>query len=205
MSAPLLPFVLLGTLLADAAQFNSSSMLYGLGKHQTVSRLLLVESALSMLLIYHFAIRADLVSAAAASAALMVLNRGVVTPYLLCRHLTYPVGRFVVEIAAHPLAAGLFVAATLWVCRVTWLAGKTGSEIGLAIAICASLYFLVASRYCVLPEDQRRVLDVLCEKLPFLERPAERWLGLHILKSPLSLAGSGVGLAADFVETRSIE
>ena len=146
MSAPLLPFVLLGTLLSDAAQFNSSSMLYGLGKHQTVSRLLLVESVLSMLLIYHFATRADLVSAAAASAALMVLNRGVVTPYLLCRQLTYPVRRYVVEIAARPLAAGLFVAAILWVCRVTWLAGKTGSEIGLAVVICSSLYFLVACR-----------------------------------------------------------
>ena len=176
MSAPLLPVFLAGALLADASHFNSGSMLYGLAKHQVFSWILLAESVVSLALVYHFAQQGNLMGAAVASAVVMVFNRGCVTPFLLCRHLKYPVSRYAVEVAVRPLAAGVLVAAAIWVCRNTWLPGRTFAELGTAGALSAGAYFLVAGRWCVLEEDQLWLLDLIRRNARFFERPARRWL-----------------------------
>lgn len=182
LSAPLLPIFLAGTLFADAGQFNSSSMLYAMARHRVYSWALLVESLISLALIYHFARQSNLWGAASASALVMVLNRGCLTPYLLCRYLQYPVRRYIAEIAGRPALVGVLSAAMLWICRITWLPGRNLPELALAAAIGSALFFVTASRYCLLGEHRIRIIDLIGRKAPRFEKPARRWLGLQYLE-----------------------
>jgi O-antigen/teichoic acid export membrane protein len=182
MSAPLLPVFVVATVAADASQFCSSSMLYSMAKHRVYSWALLAESVISTALIAHFAARGDLFHAALAASIVMVVNRGGLTPFLLCRYLDYPVGRYMAEIAVRPLTLGMAVAAVLTLCRLTWLPGRTLPELVLAGALGSTLFLVSASRYCLLDEHQVRVIDALGRRAPRLARPARRWFGLPQLE-----------------------
>jgi O-antigen/teichoic acid export membrane protein len=177
MTTPLLPIFLLGTLLSDAMQFNSSSMLYGMARHRGFSWLLLVEGIAATVLIYWFARRGDLFSAALASSIVMVFNRGLLTPYLLCRQLDYPTGKYIMRIAGPPLAAGLAVAAAMWACRLTWLPGNSLSQIALAGMLSSVGFLLLAGRFGVLPGDRAGVLSLVRKRAPYLESATRRWFG----------------------------
>ena len=85
-SAPLLAVFVLGGVV-DAAQANSGSMLYGLAKHRVFTRLALAESLVSLSAVAYFTSAGDLWKAAVASTAVLTVNRGLLTPMLLCRHL----------------------------------------------------------------------------------------------------------------------
>jgi len=183
MSAPLLPAFLIGTMLADASHFNSSSMLYGLAKHRLFSWILLGESIVSLALIYYFVQHANLLQAAVASAIIMTLNRGGITPFLLCRQLEYPFVPYLRQVAIRPIAAGVLVAAAVWICRETWLPGRSYVELGLAGVVTVVAYALAAGRWCVLEEDQLWLIGLIREKAQFFERPARRWFGLDELQS----------------------
>jgi len=181
MSAPLLPIFVFGTLLSDAMQFNSSSMLYGMARHRAFSWLLLVEGVVATVLIYEFARRGDLFSAALASAIVMVLNRGLLTPYLLCRQLDYPTGAYIMRIAGPPIGAGLAVAAVMWACRVTWLPGDSLGQIVIAALLCSLAFLLLAGRFGVLPGDRAGVLRVVIKRAPYLEGATRRWFGAPVI------------------------
>jgi O-antigen/teichoic acid export membrane protein len=177
-SAPLLPIVLVGVLLSDASHFNASSMLYGMAKHQLFSWALLVESVIALVFVYHFAQRGDLVSAATTSASLMAINRGLLTPWLLCRHLRYPVIRYITETVGRPLSLGVVATAMLWLCRETWLPGTTLLQLASAGIMGSILFLFMACRYCLLAEHRVRVLGLICQNAPFCEGPARRWFGV---------------------------
>lgn len=181
-SAPLLPVFVIGVLFSDAIQFNSSSMLYGLARHQIYSALRMVEGVLSTACIYYFARHGDLWNGAAASACLMIVNRGLVTPVLLCRELQYSPLRYLTEIVKRPLAAGLAVTAVMWVSRVTWLPGRTLVEVGVAGALSTMLFGAIAGRFCVLPEHHARLVELVRRKVPTLEKYVQYWLGAHRLE-----------------------
>jgi O-antigen/teichoic acid export membrane protein len=178
LSAPLLPVFVLCTVLSDATQFNSSSILYGMARHRGFSWLLLAEGLVATPLIYEFARRGDLYSAALASSLVMVISRGILTPYLLCRELRYPTGKYIVRIAGPPLAAGLAVAAVMWACRLTWLPGTTLGQIILAGALSTAGFLLLAGRFGVLKGDREGVLDLIKARAPYLEGATRRWFGL---------------------------
>jgi O-antigen/teichoic acid export membrane protein len=177
MSAPLLPVFVLGTMLADAGQFNSGTILYSLARHRVLASALAVEAVLSSALVYFYAARGDLFMAALASTVLMVANRGCLTPYLVCRHLDYPVRRYIAAIAVRPLAAGAAAGAAMWVSRMTWLPGTTLAEIILAGVLGTVLVVALAGRYCLPEEHQADVLNLAKARAPFLERAARWWLG----------------------------
>jgi O-antigen/teichoic acid export membrane protein len=178
MSAPLLPVFVICTVLSDAMQFNSSSMLYGMARHRAFSWLLLAEGLVATLLIYEFARRGDLYTAALASSIVMVLSRGILTPYLLCRECRYPTGKYIVRIAAPPLAAGVAVAAAMWVCRLTWLPGTTLAQVILAGTLSTAAFLLLAGRFGVLKDDRAGVLGMVKARAPYLEGATRRWFGL---------------------------
>lgn len=177
MSAPLLPVFVICTVLSDAMQFNSSSMLYGMARHRAFSWLLLAEALAATGLIYEFARGGDLFTAALASSLVMVGSRGFLTPYLLCRELGYPTAKYVVRIAGPPLGAGLAVAAVLWACRATWLPGDTLGQVALAGALGTAAFLLLAGRFGVLPGDRAGVLDVVSARAPYLTGATRLWFG----------------------------
>jgi O-antigen/teichoic acid export membrane protein len=178
-SAPLLPVFLAGALFAEAAQFNSVSILYALAKHRFSAWALLAESLISMALIYHYVQEEALWSAAALSSVIMFLNRGCLTPILLCRHFEYPVRRYVAAIVSRPLAVGGIVAATIWLCRMVWLPGNTLFGIALGGALSSLFCLIGAGRYCLTEEHQITVLDAIRQNAPSFHRSAHRWFGVR--------------------------
>jgi O-antigen/teichoic acid export membrane protein len=176
-SAPLLPLFVGATVCADAAQFTSQAMLYSLAKHRLLAWALLVESAVTITLVWHFAARGDLFRAAAAAAIMAVLNRGCLTPYLLCRELDYPVLRYIGRIVARPFGAGAAAALLLLLLRQTLLPGDSVLNL-LAAGIIGSLVFCgLAGRYCLPAEHRALALDQIRKRAPIFEGPARLWFG----------------------------
>jgi O-antigen/teichoic acid export membrane protein len=182
MSAPLLPVFTIGVLFSDAIQFNSSSMLYGMARHQVYSALRMLEGILSTACVYYFARQGDLWSGVVAITALMIVNRGIVTPILLCRELRYPVLKYLSEIVVLPLSAGLAVAGIMWLVRMAWTPA-TIPELIAAGALSTSLYGLLAGRLCFLPEHHSRILDLVRRKAPSFEKYARLWLGAKTVET----------------------
>jgi O-antigen/teichoic acid export membrane protein len=178
MSAPLIPLFILSTIFADAAQFTSQAVLYSLAKHRVLAWSLLAESIITISLVFHFASRGDLWHAALSAAILSLLNRGLMTPFLLCRQLEYPLWRYIGQILFRPISAGAMAAAVLWLLRRTWLPGENYLELGAAGVIGSVLFCVLAGRYCLPTEHQRLALAVIRQRAPAFEAPARHWFGV---------------------------
>jgi O-antigen/teichoic acid export membrane protein len=176
ISAPLLPVFLLGV-LAEASQMCSGATLYGLGRHQVFAWLLLLEGAAAIGCVYVFSAQHNLMGAAIATSALMVLNRGIVTPTLLCRELKYPVMAYVGTILIRPLTIGLVAALATIGLRLTVLPGKGLVEVAIAGACSVGLYLILAGRYLVFPHHQDRIIARVRVWAPALGAPFQWWLG----------------------------
>ena len=177
ISAPLLPVFLLGVVFADASQFNSSSMLYGLGRHRVFGFLLLAEGLLSSALVYAFALNGSLWHAALAASTLMILNRGLLTPYLLCLHLQYSVVRYLAEVSVRPLAAGFTAGSVMWGLKVAGLPVTSLMDVALTGVLTTSIFALVAGRLCVLAEDRDSIVSFVAGRAPALVPTTRAWLG----------------------------
>lgn len=158
MSAPLLPPLVIGITLAVAAQYNSSSILYGLGKHQKFAISLFVEAVLCITGVYFVTPRYGLMGVAVVSSTLLVINRGLVTSWLLCRAVQFPLGSFLARIYLPPLAVA--VPATLfavWM-KSHWLPGTSFVQLILACGLLAALYYAIAFFTCL--KKEHRMLPI---------------------------------------------
>jgi O-antigen/teichoic acid export membrane protein len=177
ISSPLLPVFLLGVVFADASQFNSSSMLYGLGRHRVFGFLLLAEGLVSSALVYYFALNGSLWHAALAASTLMILNRGLVTPYLLCLHLRYSVVRYLAEVSVRPLAAGVAAGLVMWGLKAAGLPVASLVDAAVAGVLTTAVFGLIAGRICVLPENRDWVVTLVARRAPRLVPAVRAWLG----------------------------
>jgi O-antigen/teichoic acid export membrane protein len=104
---PLLPVISLTTMFAVAGQFNSTSMLYGLSRHDRMARGLLLEALLSIggiwLVLPHYGI----LGVAWVVGMLSVLNRGLYVPWLVCRALDSSFPGYMWGIYARPWLTGI--------------------------------------------------------------------------------------------------
>ena len=176
-SAPLLPVFLVGVVFADASQFNSGSMLYGLARHRAFGILLLIEGLLSSALVYHFASTGTLWHAALSASLLMIVNRGLVTPYLLCQQLNYSLLRYLGEVSVRPLATGALAGAVMWSFRAMGLPLTTLVDIGVAGVLTTAVYVVIAGRFCVLAEHRDWLLMLVARRAPRLVPATRAWLG----------------------------
>jgi len=116
-SAYLLPAFLFGHTLVSS-QFNSASILFGLGRHQTYSKVLLAEAVLTVIGMILVLPRFGLLGAAWLSNALMALNRGGVACLLICRELGVNALWYAWRIYAAPCVIGaLSFTFLLWLKR----------------------------------------------------------------------------------------
>ncbi len=173
-----------GYLFADASQFNSSAMLYGLARHQLFSFLLVGEALASVALVYYFSTHGSLWHAAVGCSAAMFVTRGLLTPYLLCRHLRYPVARYFADVAARPVMVGVLAGAAMWLCRNTWLPGTTMPGIAVAVLLTSTLCVLLAGRLCLFPEHYGWAVGIVRRMAPWSERPVRAWLGIPVSVEP---------------------
>lgn len=176
-AASLLPAMLLGQTVA-AGQFNSASLLFGMGRHQMYSRTLFMEGLVVILANWLLLPTYGLHAAVWTASAIMAINRGFVLNYLVTRELGVDPWRYARRIYARPLALAALGFVLLWTARrtidvVTWT-----SAIAAAIVLLAA-YFPLLLRYCVAPAHQQWIFS-------FVQRTSlPGWMKLAIQQTTL--------------------
>jgi O-antigen/teichoic acid export membrane protein len=170
MCAPLLPVMAVGTTLAIAAQFNSSSILYGLGKHQGYAYSQMVEAAFCIAGLCWAIPRYGILGAAWVVSVLLVLNRGFVLSWLLSRALHFSLWKYLSGIYITPLMASVpTLLLSLWV-RQNWIPGNNLREVIEGGAVLAAIYYAIAYFICL--ESEHRSMPANWLKARFSGRPA---------------------------------
>ena len=147
-SAPLLPILLAGYMIAVVAEFSSGMLLQGLGRHQWFARGLLAESIAVFVLLLFVVPRYGIIGAAWVTAVCMVLNRGIVAPWLVSREMGFPFTYFIHSIYTWPFVAAIPVAALAYFLRITILPGYSWLQLFTAGALVASVYLTAAFFVC---------------------------------------------------------
>jgi O-antigen/teichoic acid export membrane protein len=157
MCAPILPVMALGITLGTVAQFNSSSILYGLGKHQGYAYSLIVEAALCLSGLWWAIPRYGIQGAAWVTSGLLVLNRGLVLSWLLCRALRFDMGKYLAGIYVSPVVAAIPVLLIApWIKQR--IPGANLLQIAIAGVLMAAIYYAVAYFLCL--ETQHRAMPL---------------------------------------------
>jgi O-antigen/teichoic acid export membrane protein len=162
-SAYLLPAMLLGPTII-AGQFNSVSILFGLGSHKTYSRMLLLESILAVTGMVIALPRFGLYGAAWVASSLASLDRGVIVCLLTARELGIRPAEYAARIYTRPLALAFAVLVALFGFKRI-VPGNTRPQLVAAVLFMGALYVPLAMMLCVeshhrayLLERVRRVL-----------------------------------------------
>ena len=153
-SAPLLPVFILSYSLVLAAQFNSSSLLFGVNRHGGYARGLIVEAVAYIAALAWAVPRFGIWGAAWVSAILMIAVRGIYTPWLVSRALEFSFISYMNGIYARPLLVGVPVVAFAEMMKLTALPGRTLPELILAGALCGLIYLAFAIFFCIAPNHR---------------------------------------------------
>jgi O-antigen/teichoic acid export membrane protein len=168
-SAPLLPVFLLSYSLVLAAQFSSSSLLYGVGRHGGYARGLVVEAVLYVGSLMWVVPRYGILGAAWVSAVLMIAVRGIYTPWLVSRALDYSFLTYMRRIYVGPLVAGVPAAALAWGLKSSWLPGSTWAQLVVAGCLTSLAYGALALFICVAPWHRSMMLSRVPVIGPFFQ------------------------------------
>ena len=153
-AGPLLAIMAVGTTLGIAAQFNSSSILYGLGKHHGYARSMTVEAILSVVGMFLVIPKYGILGAAWVSAVLMILNRGLYTAWLLSRATGCDFWEYLAGIYVRPFLIAIPVLlAGYWV-KEHWLSGMNWVQALSGMALIAISYYAIAFFVCLREEHR---------------------------------------------------
>src|SRR5262249_48111541 len=128
-SGPLLPILAVSTAGALAGQYNSSSLLFGISKHGPYARGLLVEAMVSVAGMAAVIPRYGILAAALVSSGCMLLNRGLYTPWLVCRALDFPLLDYLRSIYLRPTLTGAPILILAYAGKLKWIPGNTWPEL----------------------------------------------------------------------------
>jgi O-antigen/teichoic acid export membrane protein len=156
-SAPIIPIVLLSITTAYVAQFNSSSILFGMGKHHRYSHGLLVEAAINLPGMFLLIPRYGIMGAAWAAAVPMILVRGIFTPYLVTYYLGGSYAEYMRRIFLAPLATAAPVIALGYYLRDHLLPGKNWFQLIAAGGLITAAYWSLALFTSIAPEHRSRL------------------------------------------------
>ena len=153
-SGPIIPAIAISTTLGVAAQFNSSSILYGLGKHQRYAYSLLVEAILTVGVMYFAVPRYGIAGAAWVISVLMVVNRGLVTSLLFCQGVKRSFAAYLRGVYLAPTATAVPVFLCGWWVKIHWLPGGSWFEVLSGMGLVTLIYYLAALFVCVNKEHR---------------------------------------------------
>jgi O-antigen/teichoic acid export membrane protein len=156
-SGPLLPVMLVGFTLAQAAQFCSASILFGLGAQRGYALALTAELAANVAGTIMVLPRYGIMGAALVTSVLMLLVRGMVTPFLLCRRLQISFTQYMGGILFWPLATSVPLWVALSGLRRIGIDGHTAREL-IGIVVGAGTAYLTACYFTCVPPEHRMVL-----------------------------------------------
>jgi O-antigen/teichoic acid export membrane protein len=134
--------LLIGMTIANVGMYNSGSILFGMGRHQVYSRLLLLEALACVTGIFLVVPRYGIVGAAWTASLLMLVNRGPVTAWLLTSELKAGYWSFLGKVYA-PLILAAPMSVVLYVLRLM-LPGKNWGQLILAGGLLMMVYLPVA-------------------------------------------------------------
>ena len=156
-SAPVLPILLGGSMIALVGQFNSSMLLFGLAKHHGYARSMMVEAVIGVGALVAVLPRYGIVGAAWVVAVSMTLNRGLFTPWLVCREFGLGFAKFMSDIYLRPTLTAIPVFALCWWLKSAGLPGKTWLELIEVGAISAVTYYGMAY-FTSIPREHRTLM-----------------------------------------------
>jgi O-antigen/teichoic acid export membrane protein len=162
---PLLPVISLTTMFAVAGQFNSTSMLYGLGRHDRMARGLLLEALLSIAGIWLVLPSYGILGVAWVVGVLSVVNRGMYVPWLVCRALDSSFAGYMWGIYARPLLTGIPVLLLIHSIKAAGVEGRTWPQLILMGGLTATCFFLPAFFTCATREHRKLMLDAVLGRL----------------------------------------
>lgn len=155
-SSYLLPVLLIGPTVA-AGQFNSISVLFGIGRQQRYSTFLLLEAVSTVAAFAFLLPRFGLIGAAAATAVLATLNRGVMVCILLSRELGLSPVRYAASIYTRPVAVGVVCLLALRLLK-QFVPGTSWLDLILAGGFLSALYLPLAFLFGLSPAHREIVV-----------------------------------------------
>jgi O-antigen/teichoic acid export membrane protein len=157
-AAPLLiPFVAMTT-LAVAGQFNSSVILFGLARHETYAKTLLIEALASLSAMVAVIPRYGIMGAACVAASFGVLNRGLVAPYLLSRVMHFHLVTYLRDIYAAPLTLMAPALVYAYWLKTRWIPGRGWVDLIAALPLIAVPYY-VACYFAIIDKQHRSLVE----------------------------------------------
>ena len=168
--APLIPILATGIVIAIAAGYNSTSILYGLGVHSSLARAVFVEAIASLAGLIYVIPRYGLVGAASVVAGLMILSRGIAVPWAVSRHIGMRFTNYMWGIYRWPLTVATPVVGLTWLVNhalgapATWPVVLGG---GAAMAAC---YYPIAFFCALEPKHRSMLLSIFVQQLPFVDK-----------------------------------
>src|SRR5664279_602645 len=162
---PLLPVISLTTMFAVAGQFNSTSMLYGLSRHDRMARGLLLEAVLGLVGIWLVLPHYGILGVAWVVGMLSVLNRGLYVPWLVCHALESSFVGYMRGIYVRPVLTAIPVLLIAQALKASGVSGQTWMQLILMGAFTCAAFFLPAFFTCVTPEHRKLMLHSLAGRL----------------------------------------
>lgn len=168
-SAFLIPIMLIGY-TAVSGQFNSVSILFGIGEQKTYVRLLLAEAVSTIAILAFTLPRFGLVAAGWTVAVMMTLNRCFVVAWLTAPTLGLHPLRYLQQIYTRPLLLGGVMLGLLVALKRAGLSGATWLEFLTASSAAGLLYVGLAYLLILEPAHRDQVRRQIRSRLGLAER-----------------------------------
>jgi len=165
MSGPLLPVIALTTMFAVAGQYNSTSMLYGLSRHDRMAKGLLAEGSLVLLGICLVLPRYGILGVAWTVGLLAVANRGLFVPWLVCRALDESFANYMLGIYLRPILTAIPVFLLASAIKAAGVAGNSWPQLIGMGAFCATAVFVPAFFTCMTRDHRRMMFHAVTERV----------------------------------------
>jgi O-antigen/teichoic acid export membrane protein len=162
---PLLPVMALTTLFAVAGQYNSTSILYGLSRHDRMARGLLVEGVLGMIGIVLVMPHYGILGVAWVTGILAVIDRGLYVPWLVCRALDSSFPGYIRGIYLRPVLTGIPVLLLAHALKAAGVSGQTWPQLILMGAFTSAAFFVPAFFTCATREHRKLMLHAVAGRL----------------------------------------
>jgi O-antigen/teichoic acid export membrane protein len=134
---------------AVSGQFNSVSILFGMGRHKIWSRTLLAEGLVTACGMWFVLPRFGLYGGALLAGSAMILNRSIMACILVSHELKINAAVYASRIYLGPLSISAGVTALLYAIKKLWLPGHSWGQIALASALMLIPYLLLVIQYCL--------------------------------------------------------
>jgi O-antigen/teichoic acid export membrane protein len=177
-SAPILPVLLAGMVVAHVGQFSSTMLLQGMARNQEYAKGLLAEGLLGVILMVCVIPRYGIMGCAIVSSVLLVLNRAIYVSWLTASVVKIPFWSYLTDIYLPPFLSAIPATVLIYWMR-SLVSGNSFLEMAAAGFVCCLAYYPIAWFGCILPQDRRLVWGMLKRVIPGSE--IRRKVGVKLL------------------------